>query len=173
MKHLVITVIGQDRPGLVGALSDTVYQHKGNWLGSSMSKLAGQFAGILQVDIPEESVKPLRQAMSKLDGLNIHIAEDTKLTAPPALLQLLTVTGNDRSGIVKEVTTRLGELGINIHKLKTDTHSAPNWGYPIFTAWFELEIPAELAVSTVQQQLESLADDLTIDFEEPENTEAH
>lgn len=111
--------------------------------------------------------------MSKLDGLNIHIAEDTKITAPPAQLQQLTVTGNDRSGIVKEVTTRLGELGINIHKLKTDTHSAPNWGYPIFTAWFELEIPAEVAVSTVQQQLESLADDLTIDFEEPESSEAH
>lgn len=58
MKHLVITVIGQDRPGLVGALSDTVYQHKGNWLGSSMSKLAGQFAGILQVDIRKSPSSP-------------------------------------------------------------------------------------------------------------------
>ncbi|KDM91903.1 glycine cleavage system protein R [Photobacterium galatheae] len=173
MKHLVITVIGQDRPGLVGALSDTVYQHQGNWLGSSMSKLAGQFAGILQVDVPEGSVKSLRQAMSKLDGLNIHIAEDSHTSPAPKQLQTLTVTGNDRPGIVKEVTTRLSELGINIYKLKTDTHSAPNWGYPIFTAWFELEIPASLSVATVQQQLESLADDLTIDFEEPEGIEVH
>ncbi|QUJ68102.1 amino acid-binding protein [Photobacterium sp. GJ3] len=173
MKHLVITVIGQDRQGLVGKLSDTVYQHQGNWLGSSMNHLAGQFAGILQVDVPEASVKAFRQAMSKLEGLKIHIEEDTHLTPPPKQLQSLTVTGNDRPGIVKEVTTSLGELGINIYKLKTDTHSAPNWGYPIFTAWFELEIPASLSVSTVQLQLESLADDLTIDFEEPEGIEVH
>ena len=76
MKHLVITVIGKDRPGLVETLSDTIYQNNGNWLASSLSKLAGQFAGILQVEVASQYVPVLNQALSHIDGLQIHIVED-------------------------------------------------------------------------------------------------
>ncbi|MBL8502453.1 MAG: glycine cleavage system protein R, partial [Rhodocyclaceae bacterium] len=46
---LVLTVIGDDRPGLVGELSAAISSHQGNWLESSMSHLAGKFAGIVKV----------------------------------------------------------------------------------------------------------------------------
>ncbi|MCW8328008.1 amino acid-binding protein [Photobacterium sp. SDRW27] len=164
MKHLIITVIGKDRPGLVEVLSDTVYQNHGNWLASSLSKLAGQFAGILQVEVASQYIPVLGQALSHIDELQIHIVEDESKSAPSIALHYLTVTGNDRPGIVKEVTRQLNQLGININKLKTDTQSAPNWGYPIFTAHFQLELPSELNLGVIQEELEKLADDLTVDI---------
>ncbi|GHA46374.1 glycine cleavage system protein R [Photobacterium aphoticum] len=168
MKHLIITVIGNDRPGLVDTLSDTVYQHQGNWLSSSLSKLAGQFAGIVQVEVADQNSAALRQALNTIDGLQVQIVEEATTTATHTTLHGLLVTGNDRAGIVKEVTAKLHELGININKLKTDSHSAPNWGYPIFTADFQLELPAFLTLEQVQETLENLADDLTIDIDQDE-----
>lgn len=166
MKHLVITVIGNDRPGLVEALSDAVYQNHGNWLASSLTKLAGQFAGILQVEVASQYIPVLKKALTQIDGLQIHIVEDENQTAPAITLYHLTVTGNDRPGIVKDVTTQLNKMGVNINKLKTDTQSAPNWGYPIFTAHFQLELPPGLDLEAIQYALEQLADDLNVDIDD-------
>ncbi|MEZ8093370.1 ACT domain-containing protein [Photobacterium swingsii] len=166
MKHLVITVIGKDRPGLVEQLSDAVYSNHGNWLSSSLSKLAGQFAGILHIEVASQHVAILRSALSQIDALQIQIVEEQNETHPVAQLHHCCVTANDRPGIVKDVTTLLSQLGVNIDKLATETQSAPNWGYPIFTAHFDLELPATLELDTVQQELENLADDLTVDFDE-------
>ena len=40
-ESLVMTVMGEDRPGLVEALARTVSERGGNWLESRMSHLAG------------------------------------------------------------------------------------------------------------------------------------
>lgn len=166
MKHLVITVIGKDRPGLVEQLSEAIYQNHGNWLSSSLSKLAGQFAGILHVEVASQHIVVLRKALEQIDALQIQIVEEQHSTPPISALHACCITGNDRPGIVKEVTTLLSQLNVNINKLKTEAHSAPNWGYPIFTAHFELELPTNLELETLQEELESLADDLNVDFDE-------
>ena len=49
---LVFTVIGPDRPGLVGHLAATVADHDGSWLESRMAVLAGQFAGAVLGNVP-------------------------------------------------------------------------------------------------------------------------
>ncbi|WP_338133055.1 glycine cleavage system protein R [Photobacterium phosphoreum] len=165
MKQLIVTIIGKDKPGLVEQLSDTVYLHHANWVSSSLSQLGGQFAGIIQMEVANKHFVSLRQALTDIEALQIHIVEDQIQTATPYVAQQLTVTGNDRCGIVKEVTQHLTQLGINIAKLKTETHSAPNWGYPIFVAEFQLHTPTEINQNMIQQQLEQLADDLTIDIE--------
>ncbi|OBU31817.1 glycine cleavage system protein R [Photobacterium kishitanii] len=165
MKQLIVTIIGKDKPGLVEQLSDTVYFNHANWVTSSLSQLGGQFAGIIQIEVATEHFISLRQALTKIEALQIHIVEDHTQAAIPYVAQQLTVTGNDRRGIVKEVTRHLTLLGINIAKLKTATRSAPNWGYPIFVAEFQLHTPPEINADMIQQQLEQLADDLTIDIE--------
>ena len=136
MKHLIITVIGQDRPGLVETLSDTVYQNQGNWLSSSLSKLAGQFTGILQVEVADQYVGVLSSALSQLDDLQVQIVEEESKTLPTSVVHHLLVTGNDRSGIVKDVTTKLNQLGINIHKLKTQITWQLQLGLPDFLCPF-------------------------------------
>ncbi|NCF90353.1 MAG: glycine cleavage system protein R, partial [Verrucomicrobiaceae bacterium] len=50
-ESVILTVIGADKPGLVERLATIVADHHGNWLESRMARLAGQFAGILQVEV--------------------------------------------------------------------------------------------------------------------------
>ena len=45
MATLVLTVIGDDRAGLVNALAEAVTAHGGNWERSQLAELAGKFAG--------------------------------------------------------------------------------------------------------------------------------
>ena len=61
MNSLVVSgaVIGADKPGIVESLADTITRQQGNWLASSMSELAGQFAGILHVAVPDEHYRSL------------------------------------------------------------------------------------------------------------------
>ena len=58
-SYLVMTVLGNDRPGLVSSLADTVASHGGNWLESRMARLAGQFAGIVRIECPSETADAL------------------------------------------------------------------------------------------------------------------
>ena len=49
--YLVLTAIGDDKPGLVESLAQTIASNAGNWLESNMSQLAGKFAGVLRVSV--------------------------------------------------------------------------------------------------------------------------
>jgi glycine cleavage system regulatory protein len=88
---LVLTVIGDDRPGLVERLSAAIGKHGGNWLQSSMSHLSGKFAGIVR----EVSSVLARHALN-VEELATHTASapmsaevlfhaTTELTASPSL----------------------------------------------------------------------------------------
>ena len=49
---LVLTVIGPDRPGIVRLLAQTAERHGANWAASRLSKLAGEFAGMIHLEVP-------------------------------------------------------------------------------------------------------------------------
>ena len=69
-SNLVLTVIADDKPGLVESLSQTIAANSGNWLESSMSQLAGKFAGILRVSVADDRVN---QLIEELNLSLIHI----------------------------------------------------------------------------------------------------
>ncbi|MEI2670706.1 MAG: ACT domain-containing protein [Marmoricola sp.] len=54
-----MTAIGPDQPGLVSALSEAVIEHGGNWLTSELARLAGSFAGIVLIEVPDQQVDAL------------------------------------------------------------------------------------------------------------------
>src|SRR5678816_4612379 len=79
MQHLlVMTIVGPDRPGLVDSVAALVAEHKGNWLESRMSRLGGQFAGILRVEVPPGLEAELVAALKRLDsrGLAVVVTPD-------------------------------------------------------------------------------------------------
>ncbi|EOD81516.1 ACT domain protein [Grimontia indica] len=166
MKQLVITLIGTDRSGLVETLSDTVFQHHGSWQASSLSKLAGKFAGIVQIDIKEENVKALTDALNNIPDLNVLIAEAAHQAETDTTTHTLSVTGNDRPGIVQEVTREIAKFGININNLETNAESAANFGGVIFKAEFDLDIANNISLDDLGTALEGLSDDLIVEFDE-------
>src|SRR5436190_16612849 len=98
-RSLVMTVIGQDRPGLVDSVAGLVAEHGGNWLESRMSRLGGQFAGILRVEVPAEQEPSLVAALKGLaaQGLTVVVQPDQPKRSPEAArLSTLEVVGQDR-----------------------------------------------------------------------------
>lgn len=148
-KQLVVTVIGADKPGIVESLADTITRQQGNWLASSMSELAGQFAGILHVAVPDEHYRSLCEALVMLPGLTVSFAEG-QLSPQPAHQVMLSVTGNDRPGIVHEVASILRQLNINVADLTTGCEPAPHSGAPssMLTPWWPCRRSSNWTISS-------------------------
>ena len=73
-QTLVMTLIGRDRPGLVESVAAIVDTHGGNWEQSRMVRLAGEFAGLLRIQVPAESAAELEAALSDIDGISVIVA---------------------------------------------------------------------------------------------------
>ncbi|WP_214509883.1 glycine cleavage system protein R [Pseudomonas brassicacearum] len=166
MDHLVITVFAPDKPGQVERIADCIAEHGGNWLESRMSRLAGQFAGILRIGAPAEVHEELIEA---LQGLSIHdirvlIAEsalEESCTWKPITMELV---GNDRPGIVRDITRLLSEQGVNVERLVTYVRPAPMSSELLFHAEAILGVPLTLSLETLQERLETLADELMVEL---------
>ena len=90
---LVLTVIGDDRPGLVGELAAAIATHQGNWLESSMSHLAGKFAGIVRVAVPAAQAAALQAALGRLATLKVVAeASEPKSAATGRRLSLIHIS---------------------------------------------------------------------------------
>lgn len=168
---LVFTFVGTDQPGLVETLSVTVAAHGGNWLESRMSELAGQFAGIVKVEVAPDRAAALRAALLALSAqsLSVLVAQAAG-AAPPRDLRLLRlgIVGNDRPGIVREVAHALAARGISVCEMDTSITSAPMSGDPLFEAVARIQVPQTLDLDELNDQLDNIADALTvqIDLEE-------
>ncbi len=160
MASLILTVIGPDRPGLVSALSTAVADGGGSWLESRMVRLAGQFAGVVLVEGPAALTEGLRAL--ETEGLRITVQGGEAAAAEGERL-VLEVVGNDRPGIVRDVTAVLAACGVNIEELTTDVASGSFSGGSLFRATAMLRAPAAAAVDAMRAGLEGLGNDLMVD----------
>lgn len=167
MKDLVLTLIGPDRPGLVESVAETVAAGGGNWLESRMAHLAGQFAGILRVEVSPDKAEALVAAIRKLDDHGLRVVIEST-SSPPQLDQGraidLELVGQDRPGIMKEVSQLLASKGVNVEDLKTDRTSAPMSGEPLFSARARVRVPHQLPIVELRASLERLAQDLMVEL---------
>jgi len=167
MTTLVLTVVGDDRQGLVAAVADVVDVHGGNWENSELAELAGAFAGIIEVSVAADRVEALRAALGGLDGL-LTIA--THPGAPTATRDDsgahsfgFRVLGNDRPGIVREVSATLSAQGVSIERMTTETRDAAMSGGRLFEATIAARVPDDVDIDAVQQALEHLAAEIQVD----------
>ncbi|MBB5018823.1 glycine cleavage system regulatory protein [Chitinivorax tropicus] len=162
---LVLTVIGDDKPGLVEQLSTTISRHQGNWLESSMSHLAGKFAGILKVSVPNNQADALKAALGNLAQLKVIAETSIESSLRQFNRRLnLTLVGHDRIGIIREVSQVLAKYAVNVEKLTTYTSSAAMSGDLLFHAKAELEADKSLDAPALKQELEQLSNDLIVDI---------
>lgn len=166
MNSLVLTLIGEDRAGLVEAVARVVAAHDGNWLESQMNRLAGKFAGILRIDVSADAEGDLIAALSQLDGLHIIVESAGSDTTEARLRPLvLDVVGADHPGIVRDITAVLAKAGANIEELTTGCIPAPMTAEPLFTAHVTLSAPNSLDLDDLQGRLEAIANDLVVEVE--------
>lgn len=161
----VITVLGEDKPGIVEALAAAVAEHGGNWIESRMARLAGQFAGIVQVESKPNRAGELREAVQQLPGLSVTVGEDSGQNDALGKIVGLELIGPDRPGIVRELSHAFAAKGVNVEELETECVSAPMTGEPLFKASARLAVPESTSVDDLREDLDTIATELTLDID--------
>jgi glycine cleavage system regulatory protein len=165
---LILTIVGPDRPGLVNLISEKVTALGGNWLESRMANLAGQFAGIVHLHVPEASAEPLIAAFRELEaqqGLRIVVTRGSEgQGAAPGRRMRLELVGQDRPGIVRDISHALASRGVSIEELVTDVVSGSMSGESLVRASAQLRVPAHVGTAQLRGALEALANDLMVDL---------
>ncbi len=172
----VLSVIGDDRAGLVKALADVIAANDGNWERSHLSELAGKFAGIVVVTVPEDRADALRSALEPLQGLldvSVHDAgaaetgtrADTDAAEGEGARREVRIAllGNDRPGIVGAVSGVLAQHGVSVAELESTTRDAPMAGGRLFEATAVASVPAGTDLEALQADLEELATEIMVD----------
>ena len=164
--HLVLTVIGRDRPGLVSAVSETIAAGGGNWLDTRMASLSGQFAGMLLVAIAPEKADALAASLRKLEAQGLRfIIEKSDEPAPVVGRTLrLELVGLDRPGIIRDIAHVLAAQNVSIAELESELVSGSFSGEAMFKAKARLMLPDGLHVEDLRESLEALADELMVDL---------
>ncbi|MBV9750310.1 MAG: ACT domain-containing protein [Acetobacteraceae bacterium] len=167
MASLILTLVGPDRPGLVSALSDKVARFGGSWLESQMARLAGQFAGIVLIVVPDSKADAFATELQALESDDLHLtvqrtgADEAAWSGQALRLDLV---GHDRPGIVRDITRVLAERKVNILELTTRVTSGSFSAEQMFHAAARLQLPDGLAADELKAVLEDLGNELMIDI---------
>ena len=168
MTPIVLTLIGDDRPGLVAAVSQAVAAQGGTWLESRLARLSGKFAGIVLVGAPPEKAQALAAALQALEGEGLKVTVESggaPVPAPaPGRTLELEIVGNERPGIVRDLTQTLKKLGANIEEFSSGLESAPFTGQDMFRAQVRVTLPEGLSPAEVGRTLEKLAGEIMVDL---------
>jgi glycine cleavage system regulatory protein len=164
---LVLTFVGDDRPGLVNAISEKVADCGATWLESRSARLAGKFAGVVLVSVADDRVTALELSLRNLahEGLRIAIERGAAVEAEKAARIVgLDILGRERPGIVRDVTQALNRLGVNIEEFMSGLESEPFTGAEMFRAHARLSVPDGLKLDDLRKALERLAGEIMVDL---------
>jgi glycine cleavage system regulatory protein len=158
MIELVLTIIGRDRAGVVASLADVVRFHDGNWKRSEMAEIAGTFAGVVVVEVGDDRVDELLTNLLVLRDQGLHVTAqqiESPLASPDADDVRLRLTGDDRPGVVHEISTAISDAGISISRLGTVTDLPGEGGAKRFEITIQLTVPVGTDLDSV---LDSIID---------------
>ena len=163
---VILSAVGSDRPGLTQALAAAVLGAGGNWLESHLSHLGGKYVGSVLVDIEEDRLPELKDAVRQVDASGLHVSmvaagEQEKSDGYPLSIE---VVGQDRPGIVREVTAVLSRLGANIEDFASSTEKSAWSGEPLFRAEAKVRVPPEVSFEQVQSALEAISGEIMVDL---------
>lgn len=164
--HLILTVIGRDRPGLVSAVSETIAAGGGNWLDARMASLAGQFAGVLLVAVAPGKADALVAALRRLEAQGLRFVIERSDEQAPAVGRLARVEliGLDRPGIVRDISRVLAAHNVSIAELESERVSGSFSGEAMFKARARLTLPDGLDIEQLRRSIEALANELMVDL---------
>ena len=166
-QSIVMTVLGNDSPGLIKSLSELIVEHQGEWIESNMAHLVGKFAGILRINLPANKIDEFCEALSKSTlGLQVSF-ERVSLRESPAKTNTykLELIGQDQVGIVNKLSSAFAHIQVNVEQLNTEVLDASMSGEHLFKANVLLSVPVKISEDELQEKLDQIADQLVLDIE--------
>ena len=170
MSFYLLTAFGQDRPGIVAQVTQLVYASGGNIQDASMTRLGGEFAIMLVVNLPQAKT----EARFQKALITLHQKTDLILNAkslsqklalgskPSHATHLISVYGIDHPGIVYKVAQTLANQRINITDLNTKT--LHRTGKPLYVMMLEVQIVNAAKAKKLKTMLERLGRTLHLEI---------
>jgi len=165
--NLVITALGNDKPGIVNELSKAILDNGGNITESRMMVLSGEFAIMLLVTGSKDGIANINSKLDEMGtslGLTI-IAKETEQQASDQkrLPYHVSVVSMDHPGIVHNISDFLSSHNLNIEEIETKTYPAAHTGTPMFSLDMIISIPADSSVRSLRDEFLLFCDDLNLD----------
>lgn len=166
-KNLVITALGNDKPGIVNELSKAILDNGGNITESRMMALSGEFAMMLLVTGEQDCITDVNsklKGIGKTLGLTITAKETTLQESEQKRLPYqVTVVSMDHPGIVHDISDFLSSRNLNIEEVETKTYPAAHTGTPMFSLDISISVPADSSVRALRDEFLLFCDDLNLD----------
>jgi len=165
-KAIVITLIGDDRPGIVEDVARIIVNNGGEWVESHMANLSGKFAGILRANLPDERCDEFAEDLkSSIDDLRITIEQAGAVETSSAKPYRLELVGQDRPGIVHRISSALARYGASVDEMESEVVEASMSGERLFKATIVLRMAQGQSIDELGEVLEEIANELIVDIE--------
>lgn len=170
MKKMIISVLGEDRPGIIAAVTRILFEQDCNIENVSQTILQNEFSGIFIVGVPKRlSESDLHRHLNNgLSPMGLHVYEKPLSEAGDSRAAVesepfvVTTMGPDRKGLVAAITAVLAVHRVNVTNLQAVFKGGddPNANIMIY----EVDIPADANHQTLRLDLREKALELSLDI---------
>ena len=170
-EYLVLTAVGDDRPGIVAELTALLAEAGANVADSRMAVLGGEFALIMLISARAAEMERVRREIGPLAerlGLRLLVRETESPAAHRAgrvRSYAVQVHALEHPGIVYAVTGALRELGGNIVSLDTSAYEASITGAPLFRMNLAADFPEDGSAARLREVLARVSEAANADIE--------
>jgi glycine cleavage system transcriptional repressor len=171
MNKIILAVLGQDRPGIVAAVTGILFEQNCNIENVSQTILQTEFAGIFIVSMPQNGSLEILQTVldTKLTPMGLHAHIEPVTTKPAAAMPpistepfVITTKGPDRKGLVAGISAVIARHGVNITNLQAVFKGGDDPGANIMI--YEVDVPIDIDRQSLHQDLREKARSLALDI---------
>ncbi len=167
----ILSAFCKDRPGIVAAITQVLYELGCNLEDSTMTRMLNEFAIILLFTSRGDGLQAqLEQACKKLEsekGITAIIrpvkTEDEQRPDGHAS-RTISVTGVDQTGIVYKVSNFLANNNINIENLSSQRTISPESGTIIYSMELAVQIPVDLSLEELEHGISQVGEELNLEI---------
>ncbi len=171
MAHrYIMTAFGKDRVGIVADVTRLLFDSDCNLEDTSMSMLADEFTLTLlfscnHPQIEEQLLKECRRLeMDKgISAFVRPLQEQSQKNHKGFKTCSLHIEGLDQAGIVYKTSQFLADRKLNIIHLDSTAKASPQSGAAIYSMDIHIQVPEEIPLDQVEEELSQLADELHVD----------
>ena len=160
-RRYIITLMAANRVGIMAALTNALAELGGDLIEVSQTVMQKYFTIILAADFPDhrksEVIVDHLRDVCRPYGVEVNL-KDPAQESPPELpaggveKYFLAITGEDKPGIIRQITARLAQEGIDI----TDLYAVRSDKDRAFVMVMELAVPLGLDALALQSELEQM-----------------
>lgn len=166
-NYLVISALGEDRPGIIDQLSRIVLDGGCKIEDGRMTVLGSEFAILLLISGNWNNIAKVESGLGKI-GEELGLEVRSKRTEPRRtrgnlMPYAVDVVALDHPGIVHNLAHFFSERDINIEDMITSSYAAAHTGAPMFAVRLVIDIPAELHIAALRDEFLDFCDEINVD----------